>query len=188
MQNPIVTIEMENGDVIKPGALIKKISELSDKDTIAVTDVGQHQMWAAQFFDVYKPRHFLTSGGQGTMGYGLPAAMGAKVGAPDSKVVLVESPKNALFGALSFQQLTWVAVGNKGMLKREVLLPLRGRDVIVIPDRDAIGEWKDAIDGMADLANFSLSDVCERLAPDDEPKFDIADFILQNLLAMQNSQ
>ena len=60
--------------------------------------------------------------------------------------------------------------------------------MIVIPDRDAIGEWKDAIDGMADLANFSLSDVCERLAPDDEPKFDIADFILQNLLAMQNSQ
>lgn len=78
----------ENGDLIKPGALIRKVSELSDEDTIAVTDVGQHQMWAAQFFDVYKPRHFLTSGGQGTMGYGLPAAMGAKLGKPESKVIL----------------------------------------------------------------------------------------------------
>ena len=107
---------------------------------------------------------------------------------PDSMVALVESPKNALIGALSFQQLTWVAVGNKGMFKREILLPLRGRDVIVIPDCDAISEWKHTIGGMTDLANFSLSDICERMAPEDEPKFDIADLILQNLLAMQNSQ
>ncbi len=77
-----------NGDAIKPGALIEKISELSDDDTIAVTDVGQHQMWAAQFFKVHRPRHFLTSGGLGTMGYGLPAAMGAKLGCPDKNVIL----------------------------------------------------------------------------------------------------
>ena len=81
---------------------------------------------------------------------------------PDSKVALVESPKNALIGALSFQQLTWVAVGNKGMFKREILLPLRGRDVIVIPDCDAISEWKHTIGGMTDLANFSLSDISFR--------------------------
>ena len=98
---------------------------------------------------------------------------------PDSTVALVESPKNALFGALAYPQLTWVATGNKTMLKREVLQPLRGRDVIVIPDRDAINEWADKLSSMADLANFTVSDFCLRHAPDDQTKFDIADY-LQN--------
>ncbi|MBR6906060.1 MAG: biosynthetic-type acetolactate synthase large subunit [Selenomonadaceae bacterium] len=78
----------EDGDIIKPGALIRKISSLSDDRTIAVTDVGQHQRWAAQVFAARNPRQFLTSGGLGTMGYGLPAAMGAKVACPDKKVIL----------------------------------------------------------------------------------------------------
>ena len=104
---------------------------------------------------------------------------------PDSMVALVESPKNALLGALSFPQLTWVAVGNKGMLKREVLQPLHGRDVVVIPDRDAITEWSNSVACMADLANFKVSDFCERAAPPDEPKFDIADFILRQVIDMR---
>lgn len=103
---------------------------------------------------------------------------------PNSMVALVESPKNALFGALSFPTLTWVATGSKGMLKREALMPLHNRDVIVIPDRDAIGEWSEAISRMPDLANFSVSDFCERAAPENEKKFDIADFLLRQLLAM----
>ena len=78
----------EEGDAIKPGALISKISSICDDNTIAVTDVGQHQMWAAQFFKARKPRQFLTSGGLGTMGFGLPAAMGAKLACPDKHVVL----------------------------------------------------------------------------------------------------
>ncbi len=96
---------------------------------------------------------------------------------PDSGVVLVESPKNALFGALAFQQLTWVATGNKGMLKREVLKPLQGRDVVVIPDCDAVGEWTESISKMADLANFTVSDFCQRMAPQGQSKFDIADYL-----------
>lgn len=78
----------EENDEIKPGALISKISSICDDNTIVVTDVGQHQMWAAQFFKARKPRQFLTSGGLGTMGYGLPAAMGAKLACPDKNVVL----------------------------------------------------------------------------------------------------
>ena len=58
----------DEDDKIKPGALISKISSICDDNTIAVTDVGQHQMWAAQFFKARKPRQFLTSGGLGTMG------------------------------------------------------------------------------------------------------------------------
>lgn len=96
---------------------------------------------------------------------------------PESMVVLVESPKNALFGALAFQQLTWVATGNKGMLKHDVLQPLRGRDVIVIPDCDAVEEWSLKLKGMADLANFTISDFCKRHASEGQPKFDIADYI-----------
>lgn len=74
--------------VIMPQQLIETVTRLSGDDTIFVTDVGQHQMWAAQFCNVSCPRHFLTSGGLGTMGYGLPAAIGAKIGQPDKKVVL----------------------------------------------------------------------------------------------------
>ena len=103
---------------------------------------------------------------------------------PESMVVLVESPKNALFGALAFQQMTWIAAGNRGMLKREVLEPLRGRDVIVIPDCDAVVEWTQTLQGMKDLANFIVSDFCKRIAPDGQPKYDIADYIQQQRLIL----
>jgi hypothetical protein len=99
---------------------------------------------------------------------------------PDSGVALVESPKNALFGAIAFPQLTWVAVGSKGMLKRDLLESLRGRDVMVFPDCDGVEEWTQALKGMADLANFTVSDFCSRMAPEGQPKFDIADYMQQH--------
>ena len=67
--------------------VIQKLYELTDGDAIVSTDVGQHQMWAAQYFKFKEPRTFLTSGGLGTMGYGLGAAIGAKMGCPDKTVV-----------------------------------------------------------------------------------------------------
>ena len=70
-------------------AIISKIYECTKGDAIISTDVGQHQMWAAQYYKYKKPRHLLTSGGLGTMGYGLGAAIGAKVGCPDKIVVNV---------------------------------------------------------------------------------------------------
>ena len=69
-----------------PG-LIEKIYELTKGDAIITTEVGQHQMWAAQYYKYKSPRQFLTSGGLGTMGYGLGAAIGAKCGCPDKVVV-----------------------------------------------------------------------------------------------------
>ena len=74
---------------IRPEELISRVRALVDEDAVCVTDVGQHQMWAAQFFGCTEPRHFLTSGGLGTMGYGLPAAIGAKLACPDKEVVLI---------------------------------------------------------------------------------------------------
>ncbi|HKZ16575.1 MAG TPA: thiamine pyrophosphate-dependent enzyme, partial [Geobacteraceae bacterium] len=75
--------------VIKPQLVIQKLRELSDDGAIIATDVGQHQMWTAQFFGFTRPRTFLTSGGLGTMGFGLPAAMGAQVAFPDKQVIAI---------------------------------------------------------------------------------------------------
>lgn len=69
--------------------VIEVLDRISPEDTIVVTEVGQHQMWTSQFYNFSKPRTFLTSGGLGTMGYGLGAAMGAKVAFPDRLVVNV---------------------------------------------------------------------------------------------------
>ena len=71
---------------LKPQYIMERISALTKGEAIVVTEVGQHQMWACQFIKTEKPRHFLTSGGLGTMGYGLGAAIGAKVGCPDKVV------------------------------------------------------------------------------------------------------
>ncbi len=73
--------------VIKPQFVIEKISEMTEENAIITTEVGQHQMWAAQFFTFRQPKTFLTSGGLGTMGFGLPAALGAQVAYPDRQVI-----------------------------------------------------------------------------------------------------
>lgn len=72
---------------VTPQALIETLDRLTDGNAIITTEVGQNQMWAAQFYKFRKPRTFLTSGGLGTMGYGLGAALGAKTGCPDKTVV-----------------------------------------------------------------------------------------------------
>jgi acetolactate synthase-1/2/3 large subunit len=77
-----------NPDVIMPQYAISRLYELTkDRDTYITTEVGQHQMWAAQHFHFDKPNHWLTSGGLGTMGYGLPAALGVQVAHPDALVI-----------------------------------------------------------------------------------------------------
>lgn len=76
--------------VIKPQAVMEEVSRLAGADSIIVTGVGQHQMWAAQYIERQEPRRWCTSGGLGTMGYGLPAALGAQVAAPDKLVVNVD--------------------------------------------------------------------------------------------------
>ncbi len=72
---------------LKPHQIIRKVNELAGDDAIYVTDVGQHQMWAVQYLHHVKPRHFLTSGGLGTMGFGYGAAIGAKLARPDKPVI-----------------------------------------------------------------------------------------------------
>ncbi|GLU35290.1 acetolactate synthase [Trinickia caryophylli] len=75
--------------VIKPQYVVEKLWELTDGNAFVCSDVGQHQMWAAQFYRFDKPRRWINSGGLGTMGFGLPAAMGVKMAHPDSEVVCI---------------------------------------------------------------------------------------------------
>ena len=74
--------------VVQPQAVIERIGELTKSDAIVVTDVGQHQMWTAQYYPYQNERQLVTSGGLGTMGFGVPAAIGAKIANPDKEVVL----------------------------------------------------------------------------------------------------
>jgi len=79
----------KSSTVIKPQLVIQKLLELSDENAIVATDVGQHQMWTAQFFRFNNPRTLITSGGLGTMGFGLPAAIGAQVAFPGRQVIAI---------------------------------------------------------------------------------------------------
>ncbi|HWF35019.1 MAG TPA: biosynthetic-type acetolactate synthase large subunit [Solirubrobacteraceae bacterium] len=74
---------------IKPQQMIQALYEATGGDAIVTSDVGQHQMWTAQYYHFARPRRWINSGGLGTMGFGLPAAMGAKVGCPDETVVCI---------------------------------------------------------------------------------------------------
>ena len=76
-------------DVIKPQYVVEKLWELTKGDAFVTSDVGQHQMWAAQFYPFDKPRRWINSGGLGTMGFGLPAAMGVKLAYPDETVACI---------------------------------------------------------------------------------------------------
>ncbi len=86
---PLGYDQPEDGS-LSPQHVIQRIGQISGTDTIFTAGVGQHQMWASQFISYEHPRTWLNSGGAGTMGYGVPAAMGAKVGAPDSTVWAID--------------------------------------------------------------------------------------------------
>ncbi|MBV0922695.1 biosynthetic-type acetolactate synthase large subunit [Halomicroarcula limicola] len=79
--------EMPDDEPLKPQYVVETFSDLTPDDTIVCTGVGQHQMWASQFWEFTKPRTWVSSHGLGTMGYGVPAAIGAKLAAPDQEVV-----------------------------------------------------------------------------------------------------
>lgn len=91
---------------IKPQYVIEEVSALTSGRAIIVTDVGQHQMWTAQYYRFKRPRTFITSGGLGTMGYGLPAAVGAQVGRPDERVWLITGDGSI---QMKIQELSTVA-------------------------------------------------------------------------------
>ena len=101
-------LRYEQGNkVIKPQYAIERLYELTkDRDAYITTEVGQHQMWAAQFYKFEKPRHFMTSGGLGTMGYGFPSAVGVQVAHPEALVIDIAGEASIL---MNIQELSTVA-------------------------------------------------------------------------------
>ncbi|KAB1217466.1 Acetolactate synthase 2, chloroplastic [Morella rubra] len=97
------------GEAIPPQYAIQVLDELTDGNAIISTGVGQHQMWAAQFYKYKRPRQWLTSGGLGAMGFGLPAAIGAAVARPDSVVVDIDGDGSFI---MNIQELATIRVEN----------------------------------------------------------------------------
>lgn len=123
----IHNMEYQQGEKIKPQYVIEKIYELTKGDAIITTEVGQNQMWAAQYYQFIKPRTLLTSGGLGTMGYGFPAAMGAQVAFPNKLVIDIagdgsfQMNSQELATIVQYQLPVKVAIlnnGNLGMVRQ----------------------------------------------------------------------
>jgi len=127
-------------DPVKPQYVVEIFDEKTDDDTIVTTGVGQHQMWAWQYWTWTEPRTWVTSHGLGTMGYGLPSAIGAKFAAPDQDVVCFDGDGSFL---MTCQELSVAVRENLDI-------------VIVILNNDAIGmvrQWQDAFFGERHMAS-----------------------------------
>jgi acetolactate synthase-1/2/3 large subunit len=98
---PLTYERSETGE-IKPQAMIEAMYKATEGDAIITSDVGQHQMWAAQYYHFDKPRRWINSGGLGTMGFGLPSAIGAKVAKPDDTVVCLAGDGSLIMNVQEF--------------------------------------------------------------------------------------
>jgi len=115
--------DQQDDGPIKPQYATQRLYEATkDEDTILVSGVGQHQMWASQFWKFQEPRHWVNSGGLGTMGYAVPAAMGAKVGRPEARVVAIDGDgcfqmTNQELATMTTENIpTVIAIMNNGYL------------------------------------------------------------------------
>ena len=112
-----LTYTQEKGGKLKPQYVLEVLSDLTKGDCIMTTDVGQHQMWACQFYRWTQPRTYITSGGLGTMGYGLPAAIGAQFGKPNERVICLSGDGSFV---MNIQELA-TAVAHKLPIKTIIL-------------------------------------------------------------------
>ena len=116
----------KNASTIKPQYVIEEIyNQTKDMDATIVTGVGQHQMWSAQYYKYSRPRQFITSGGLGTMGFGLPACIGAQVARPDGLVIDIDGDSSfnmtltELSTAVQYELPIKVCLINNGYMEQE---------------------------------------------------------------------
>jgi len=114
-----------DGEMIQPCAVLEAINRITDGRAIISTGVGQHQMWAAQYFDFREPRHWLTSGSMGTMGFGLPAAIGAQFARPDLTVIDIDGDSSIRMNIGEMETVT-----NYGLRVKVVVLNNSGDGMV----------------------------------------------------------
>jgi acetolactate synthase-1/2/3 large subunit len=121
-------------DAIQPQHVIRELYDLTKGDAIITTGVGQHQMWAGQFYDFTRPRTFLTSAGLGTMGFGYPAAIGAKVASPEKQVIDIDGDGSFL---MNVQELATAHI--EGIAAKAIILNNQHLGMVV--------QWEDRFHG-----------------------------------------
>ena len=124
----------DTDDAILPQYVIKELCQMTKGDAIITTGVGQHQMWAGQFYDFDKPRTFITSAGLGAMGFGYPAAMGAKIARPDKQVIDIDGDGSFL---MNVQELATTHV--EGIAAKVIILNNQHLGMVV--------QWEDRFHG-----------------------------------------
>ncbi len=102
---------------LKPQAVIEELDRQTNSEAIITTGVGQHQMWAAQFYTYKHPRHWITSGGLGTMGYGVPASIGAKLARPDKPVINIDGD-----GSFCMTAMEMITAAQYGIAAKTIIL------------------------------------------------------------------
>jgi acetolactate synthase I/II/III large subunit len=175
-------------EVIKPQWVIEELSRNAAGDAIITTDVGQHQMWTAQFFKFRNPRTLLTSGGLGTMGYGFPAALGAQVAFPDRSVIAVvgdgsfQMNVQELSTAVQYNLPVKVVIINNlnlGMVRQWQEFFYNKRysaiDLTVCPDYVKLGEAY-GVKGLRASKSSEMMDVLQETLRHDGPV--VADFVV----------
>ncbi|HHJ63955.1 MAG TPA: biosynthetic-type acetolactate synthase large subunit [Aquifex aeolicus] len=184
--------------VIKPQFVIEQIYEVTGGEAIIVPGVGQHQMWAAMFYRYSFPRQFLSSGGLGTMGFGLPAGIGAKVGRPDREVFVIDGDGSfvmtmqEIVTAVQYRIPVRVAIINNaylGMVRQwqELFYDKRYSevDLEVQPDFVALAEAMGAVGFRAEKPSEVKEILREALRVEDRPV--VMDFVVdreENVLPM----
>ena len=146
---------------LKPQSVIKEISEVLTADSILTTDVGQNQMWAAHFYNTQKPRKFISSGGLGTMGFGFPSAIGAKVACPEDVVVSVNGDGGFLMvcqelATVHDYDLPVIAV----VLENRTLGMVYQWQSLLYDGRHSQTEFKDSPDFVKLAESFGVNAVC----------------------------
>ena len=142
-----------SNDVIKPQCAIEKLHEITNGKAIIVTDVGQHQMWAAQFYIYSQPRNFLSSGGLGTMGFGLPAGIGAKIGRPNDEVIVIAGDGGIQMNIQEFATLSLYDINVKVVILNNTFLGMVRQWQELMYDRRYSGTDLQA--GRENIINYS---------------------------------
>jgi len=111
-ERPLRDTDGGKSDCVKPQYVLTKLSELAGEKSVVTTEVGQNQIWTANYYKIAKPNTFITSGGLGTMGYGLPAAIGAKFGNPENTVIVIAGDGSF---QMNMQELGTIKQNNLGI-------------------------------------------------------------------------